>query len=68
MIVFSVLLVLCFVGVLMGMLTDMFLFFREVYKDGSKKNQGFKSRGLLYFKTSGISKRKPCMDTGKLRA
>lgn len=68
MIVFSVLLVICFVGVAIGMLTDMFLFFREVYKDGSKKNQGFKSRGLLYFKTGGISKGKPCVDTGELRA
>ena len=68
MIVFTSLLVLCFVGVVAGMLTDMCLFFKEVFKDGSKKNQGFKSRGLLYFKTGGISKRKPCMDTGELRA
>lgn len=38
MIVFASLLVLCFVGVVVGMLTDMCLFFKEVYKDGSKKN------------------------------
>lgn len=68
MIVISVLLVLCFVGIVIGMLTDLCLFFKEVYKDGSKKNQGFKTRRVLHFKTGGISQGEPCMDTGKLRA
>jgi hypothetical protein len=68
MIVFTALLVLCFVGVVIGMLTDMCLFFKEVYNDGSKKNQGFKGRRIFHIKTGGISPRKPCMDTGELRA
>lgn len=68
MIVFASLLVLCFVGVLIGMMTDMCLFFKEVYEDGSKKNQGLKGRRIFHLKTGGISQRKPCMDTGELRA
>ena len=68
MIVFTALLVLCFVGVVIGMLTDMCLFFKEVYNDGRKKNQGPKSRGIFHIKTGGISQGKPCVDTGKLRA
>lgn len=68
MLIFSVLLVLCFVGVVVGMLTDMYLFFKEVYRDGSKKNQGFKSGRLFHPEAGGISQRKSCMDTGELRA
>ena len=68
MIVFASLLVLCFVGVVAGMLTDMCLFFKEVYKDGSKKNQGVKSGRIFHVKAGRISQRKPCVDTGELRA
>lgn len=55
MIIFSAMMVLCFVGIAIGMLADLCLFFKEVYKDGSKKNQGFKSGRLLYTESGGIS-------------
>lgn len=68
MFVFTVLLVLCFVGVVIGMLTDMFLFFKEVYKDGSKANQRFEKRRVLHPKAGGVSQGERCVDTGRLRA
>lgn len=68
MIVFTVLLLLCFVGVVIGMLTDMYLFFKEVYQDGSKKNQGFEEGRILHSEPRGISQGERRLDTGKLRA
>lgn len=68
MIVFASLLVLCFVGVVIGMLIDMCSLFKEVYEDGSKKNKGLKGRRIFHLKTGGVSERKPCVDTGELRA
>ena len=68
MIVFLVLLSLCFVGVLIGMLADLCMYLKEVYKDGSEENQGPESRGIFHHQAGGISKGKYSMGTGKLRA
>lgn len=68
MVVFTALLLLCFVGVVIGMLTDMYLFIKEVYKDGSEKNQGPEEGRLLHPETRGISQGERRLDTGRLRA
>lgn len=68
MVVITALLVLCFVGILIGMLTDMCLFFKEVYKDVCKKNQRPEEGRILHAEADGVPQGKCGMDTGKLRA
>ena len=68
MIVFSVLLSLCFVGVLIGMLTDLCIYLKEVCKDGNEENQGTENRRIFHPQAGGISKGRCSMGTGKLRA
>lgn len=66
-IIFDIMLLLCFIGVLIGMVTDLYLFCKEIYKDESKKNKGFEKRGILHTKACGVSKGESYMDTWKLR-
>jgi hypothetical protein len=68
MVVFTALLLLCFVVVAISMLTDMYLFIKEVCKDGSKKNRRFKERRILYPEAGGVSQGERRLDTGRLRA
>ena len=68
MIVFSVLLSLCFVGVLIGMLADLCMYLKEVYKNGNEENQRSENRRIFHPQAGGISKGRSSMGTGKLRA
>lgn len=63
----AVLLVVSFVGVLIGMTADMVGLFKEIKNEG-KESKGLESRGIFHPESRRMSKGKHCVDTGELRA